>query len=175
MIVVALTATAMSLTGCTRPALSGAGRSPAPSPSATATASATDDPSPSPTGATRARTRPVTTTTRPSARSTVTSVDQDACSQETLLPLMKQKFDNQAPGLIIERVDIKRCRNHYAHVFAVTGPTGSASTNYENEQLFLRYVNGRWESIAEGTGISCDDPDIRSNLVSACRALGYLD
>ena len=102
-------------------------------------------------------------------------MDQDACSQETLLPLMKQKFDNRAPGLIVERVDIKRCRNHYAHVFAITGPTGVPGTSYENEQLFLRYANGRWESVAEGTGISCNDPDIRAELVPACHALGYLD
>ena len=88
---------------------------------------------------------------------------------------MKEKFDNQAPGLIIERVDIKRCRNHYAHVFAITAPTGSDDTSYENEQLFLRYVDGRWESVAEGTGLSCDDPDIPADLASACRALGYLD
>ena len=88
---------------------------------------------------------------------------------------MKQKFDNRAPDLIIERVDIRRCRNHYAHVFAITGPTGLPGTNYENEQLFLRYVNGQWASIAEGTGLSCSDSDIRANLRSACRALGYLD
>jgi hypothetical protein len=168
---VALIAAAMSLTACTQPSRSGSGTAPAPSTSA----SATGDPSPSSTRSTSATVRSVPTTARPSARSTVSGVDHIACSQETLLPLMKQKFDNRAQGLIIERVAIRRCRNHYAHVFAITGPTGIPGTNYENEQLFLRYVNGQWESIAEGTGISCSDPDIRANLLFACRALGYLD
>jgi hypothetical protein len=76
--------------------------------------------------------------------------------------------------LIIERVEIKRCRNHYAHVFAITAADASGRHEYENEQLFMRRVNGRWESVIEGTGISCDDPDIRPELLSACRALGYL-
>jgi hypothetical protein len=104
-----------------------------------------------------------------------TSGEPDGCTQETLLPLMKQKFDDPATELIIERVDIKRCRNHYAHLFAVTAANPSGRPQYENEQLFLRSVNGRWESVAEGTGISCYDPDIRGDLYAACHALGYLD
>ena len=88
---------------------------------------------------------------------------------------MKQKFDDPANKLIIERVDIKRCRNHYAHVFAITAANPSGQPQYENEQLFLRDVNGHWESVAEGTGISCDDPDLLAELRTACRALGYLN
>lgn len=88
---------------------------------------------------------------------------------------MKQKFDDPATELIIERVDIKRCRNHYAHLFAVTAANPSGRPQYENEQLFLRYVHGQWESVEEGTGISCHDPDIHADLYAACHALGYLD
>ena len=102
-------------------------------------------------------------------------MDQDACTQATLLPLMKQKFDDPATGYVIERVDIRRCRNRYAHVFAVTAANASGQRQYENEQLFLRYVNGHWESVEEGTGIYCEDPDIHAGLLAACRALGYLD
>jgi hypothetical protein len=102
-------------------------------------------------------------------------MNQDACTQEVLLPLMKQKFDNPATQLVIERVNIKRCRNHYAQVFAITAANASGRHEYENEQLFLRYVNGQWQSVVEGTGISCQDPDIRTDLLAACRALGYLD
>ena len=86
---------------------------------------------------------------------------------------MKRKFDDPATGLIIARVDVKRCRNNYAHVFAITAPDPSGRSEYENEQLFLRRVNGRWVSVAEGTGISCEDPDLRPEMLSACRALGY--
>ncbi len=88
---------------------------------------------------------------------------------------MKRKFDDPANKLIIERVDIKRCRNHYAHVFAITAADASGRHEYENEQLFLRNTRGHWESVIEGTGISCSDPDPRPEMVPACRALGYLD
>jgi len=40
---------------------------------------------------------------------------------------------------------------------------------YENEQLFLRLVDGQWQSIAEGTGISCSDDDLRPELMTPCR------
>jgi hypothetical protein len=102
-------------------------------------------------------------------------VDAAACTPEAFLPLLKRKFDDPATGLIIERVDVKRCRNNYAHVFAIPAADPSGQSSYESEQLFLRRVAGRWESVIEGTGISCDDPDIRPELLSACRALGYLN
>jgi hypothetical protein len=62
----------------------------------------------------------------------------------------------------------------YVHLFAVSrqNPTGSA--NFENEQLFMRFVGGHWQSISEGTGISCGDTDLRpKEMLTACRALGY--
>jgi hypothetical protein len=135
--------------------------------------SAADDPSPS-AGSTTAPAQPGATPTTASARSTASN-DQNACTPARLLRLMKQKFDDQANKLIIERVDIKRCRNHYAHVFAIAAANPPGQPQYENEQLFLRYVNGHWESVAEGTGISCDDPDLPAELRTACRALGYLN
>ena len=88
---------------------------------------------------------------------------------------MKQKFDDPANNLIIERVDIKRCRNHYAHVLAITAANPQSQSQYESEQIFLRYVNDHWESVAEGSGISCADPEMLAALHRACRALGYLD
>jgi hypothetical protein len=164
----------MSLTGCTGPSRSGSSTSPGPSTDAT-DASAPDRPSPSP-GSTRARTRPLAKTTiAPSARATVTNVERNACTEETLLPLMKQKFDDPANKLIIERVTVKRCRNRYAYVLAITAANPQGQPQYENEQLFLRNVNGHWESVAEGTGISCNDPEMLPDLHTACRALGYLD
>jgi hypothetical protein len=165
--------TAVSLIGCAPVARSGSGTAPGSSAGTSASTSAADDPSPS-TGSTTAPARPRATTTTPSARSTAAN-GQNACTQETLLPLMKRKFDDPANKLIIERVEIKRCRNHYAHVFAITAANPSGQPQYENEQLFLRYVNGHWESVAEGTGISCDDPDLLAELRTACRALGYLN
>jgi hypothetical protein len=173
LVVAALLTTAVSLTGCAPPARSGSGAAPGPSVGALTPTSAADDRSPS-TGSTKAAAQPGATTTTPSARSTASN-GQNACTQATLLSLMKQKFDDPANKLIIERVNIKRCRNHYAHVFAITAANPPGQPQYENEQLFLRYVNGHWESVAEGTGISCDDPDLRADLRTACRALGYIN
>jgi hypothetical protein len=97
-----------------------------------------------------------------------------ACTPEVFLPLMKRKFDDPSKGLIIERVQIERCRNGYAQVFAITRRNPPDDPNqYENEQVFLRLVNGQWQSVAEGTGISCSDDELRPELVAPCRSLGY--
>jgi hypothetical protein len=97
-----------------------------------------------------------------------------ACTPEVFLPLMKAKFDDPSKGLIIERVRVERCRNGYAQVFAITrrNPPGDPS-QYENEQVFMHLLNGRWQSVAEGTGISCADDELRPELVAPCRGLGY--
>jgi hypothetical protein len=169
----ALLTAAVSLTGCATSARSASGTAPGPSAGTPTPTFTADNPSPT-IGSTTAPAQPRATTTAPSARSTATN-GRNACTQATLLPLMKQKFDDPATKLIIERVDIKRCRNHYAHVFAITAVNPPGQPQYENEQLFLRYVNGHWKSVAEGTGISCDDPDLLAELRTACRALGYLN
>jgi len=108
----------------------------------------------------------------PSPTTTQLTFDR-ACTQDVLLPFLKAKFDDPARDLVIESADIQRCRDGYAHVFAVTGKNAEGQPQYENEQLFLRFVDGRWQSVAEGTGISCEDPDSPPDLVAACRALGY--
>jgi hypothetical protein len=88
--------------------------------------------------------------------------------------LLKQKLDDPSTELIIERVDIRRCRNGYAHVFAVPRQNPPEDQHqYESEQLFLRDIGGSWQIVESGTGISCNDSDIRAPLLQACRALGY--
>jgi hypothetical protein len=118
-------------------------------------------------------TSPVATTTAPTTR--VTTADpgtaRAACTSQAILPLLQRKFDSGE--LAIVRADIKRCRNGYAHVFAISRPNPPGHPQYENEQLFLRDVNGSWQSVAEGTGIACSDADITAALLGACRALGY--
>jgi hypothetical protein len=88
---------------------------------------------------------------------------------------MKRKFDDPARELIIDRVDIRRCRNGYAHVYAVTRENPPGHPRHEpREQLFLYFEGGQWQSVSEGTGISCSDHDLRpAQLLTACRALGY--
>jgi hypothetical protein len=43
------------------------------------------------------------------------------------------------------------------------------------EWIAARIVGIAMEPFAEGTGISCDDPDLLADLRTACRALGYLN
>jgi hypothetical protein len=114
-----------------------------------------------------------TTTTLPTAVTTSTTprVSGAACSSQAILPLLKRKFDSGE--LVIVRADIRRCRNGYAHVFAISRPNPPGHPQYENEQLFLRDVNGSWQSVAEGTGIACSDADITAAMLRACRALDY--
>jgi hypothetical protein len=91
-----------------------------------------------------------------------------------LLPLMKRRFDAPAVGLVIERVDIRRCGNGYVHLFAISSQNPPGQPNMESEQLFMHFVDGQWQSVSEGTGISCNDTDLRpEELLTACRALGY--
>jgi len=97
---------------------------------------------------------------------------QAACTQAAILPLLKSKFDDPGNGLVIVKADIKGCRNGYAHVFAVPRQNPAGQSQFESEQLFLRSVGGKWTSVAEGTGITCEDADITPAMLQACRALG---
>jgi hypothetical protein len=98
---------------------------------------------------------------------------QAACTSQALLPLLKHKFDNPSSELTIVRADIKRCRNGYAHVFAIPRHNPPGHPQYDAEQLFLRYSNGSWQSVAQGQGIACSDGDITAAMLRACRALDY--
>lgn len=123
---------------------------------------------------TTAGTSPSATTTPPTRVTTATSgTAHAACTSRALLPLLKRKFDNPASELTIVRADIKRCRNGYAHVFAISRHSPPGHPEYDNEQLFLRDVNGSWQSVAEGTGIACTDANITAATLHACRALDY--
>jgi hypothetical protein len=124
---------------------------------------------------TPAGTSPSATTTAPTTKVTTSTPGRAdaACTSQAMLPLLKQKFDNPSSQLTIVRADIKRCRNGYAHVFAISRHNPPGHAQYENEQLFLRDVNGSWQSVAEGTGIACSDADITAAMLRACRALDY--
>jgi hypothetical protein len=96
-----------------------------------------------------------------------------ACTSRALLPLLKRTFDGTAPELVVAQADIRRCRNGYAHVFAVPRRNPAGHPQYDAEQLFLRDVKGSWRIVDSGTGISCEDNDLTAALRQACRALGY--
>lgn len=101
-------------------------------------------------------------------------VVEEACSPTVLLPIMKARFDDPATELIIERVDVERCKNGYARVYAVPRTNPEGHPQYDAEQLFLRKVKDEWHVVAEGTGIGCTDADLTVALEKACRALGYI-
>lgn len=99
-----------------------------------------------------------------------------ACTSGVLLPWLKQRLDDPARQISIERVDIVRCRGGYAHVWAVPRTNPSGAPQYDADQLFLRFVDGSWTVVEEGSGVACDDPvsDAHPPFLHACWALGYL-
>jgi hypothetical protein len=96
-----------------------------------------------------------------------------ACSSRVLLPWLRARVDARSAGHDIAGVKIERCRNGFAHVFAIPRTPAAGEGALEGEQFFLAYRNGSWRSVSQGTGISCADPDAGSYLVRACAALGY--
>jgi hypothetical protein len=71
-------------------------------------------------------------------------------------------------GPEIDRVEITNCDGGYARVLVI--PTES---NFETEQVFLQNAGGgAWQIVDFGTGISCEDDDLTSELEAACEALG---
>jgi hypothetical protein len=119
-----------------------------------------------------ASTSSATSTASPVAPSSAGSF-RAACTSRVLLPLMQRKFDDPSAGVAIVRVQIERCRNGYARVFAIPRTNPPGQPQLESEQVFLRYLNGSWRSVSQGTGLSCSDPDASRALLGACTALGY--
>jgi hypothetical protein len=98
------------------------------------------------------------------------------CSAEAILPPVRHRLEQDGSPHIV-RVNVLECRNGYARVFASADkstcgqPGGSC---YETEQVFLRASGGSWTVLTYGTGISCQDADIKPDLSLACSALGLL-
>jgi hypothetical protein len=95
------------------------------------------------------------------------------CEPEAFLPLLQKTLDDPASELRIVRVEVKRCRNGYAQVFAVPDPSvcePGVGHCYDSEQVFLQQVAGEWQIVTSGTGISCDDGSVPADV---CKALGY--
>lgn len=86
-----------------------------------------------------------------------------ACTSGMLLKL-RHTFEGGSPGAGTPDVRVERCTNSYARVFSPE-PGG--------EQYYLRYLDGSWHVVAEGTGLDCADPDASRALLRACTALGY--
>jgi hypothetical protein len=134
------------------------------------TASSSDAPSSTATGAASASS--VTSSAAPVTAGSAGSF-RAACTSRVLLPLMQRKFDDPSAGVAIVRVQIERCRNGYVRLFAIPRTNPPGQPQMESEQVFLRYLNGSWRSVSEGTGLSCSDPDVSRALLRACTALEY--
>jgi hypothetical protein len=93
-----------------------------------------------------------------------------ACDSAAMLVAIRDDVEI-APPLTWESVDIKQCQNGYARVLAHAGnvPPGTA---LDEEQVFLRDLDGSWEVITSGSGIACSDEDRSSELEEACEGLG---
>jgi hypothetical protein len=152
-------------------ALAGCGGSSAP-PATTALAQSTST-APTSTEPPSTNRPPLTSVVRSTlAAPSTTSGFKAACTTRVLLPLLKKRLDDPSRQLVVERVDIERCRNGYTHVFAIPKENPPGAPQYDADQLWLQYVDGDWRTVAEGSGIACDDADIDADLLRACRALG---
>ena len=94
------------------------------------------------------------------------------CSDAVLIPWFKSFIDGTAPDLVIVDVEVVACRNGYAHVWAVPQQNAEGQNQYDSEQFWLKVVDGAWTSVAQGTGITCSDPDRTPEHAAACDALG---
>lgn len=94
-----------------------------------------------------------------------------SCAPDAFLPLL-EGFDNPDLELIIDDVDVANCRNGYARVYAIPRENPTGHPQHESEQVFLRDVGGTWEVVESGTGISCSDRDLSSQLLQVCDGLG---
>jgi hypothetical protein len=75
-------------------------------------------------------------------------------------------------GMYWDYVEIAKCQNGYARVFAHTGGTPPSGTNLEgSEQFFLQNVEGKWKVISSGSGIDCHPESVPPDLEDACEAL----
>ena len=95
-----------------------------------------------------------------------------ACSDAVLIPWFKSFIDGTAPDLVIVDVDVVACRNGYAHVYAVPQQNPEGQNQYDAEQFWLKWEDGGWVGVAQGTGITCSDPDRTPEHAAACDALG---
>jgi hypothetical protein len=120
-------------------------------------------------------TEPSATTTAPTATTTATATTlgfRAACTSKVLLAHLKKQLDDPARELVVDRVEVDRCRNGYVHVYAIPRMNPPDHPQYDPDQLWLRYRDGTWTTVAEGSGIACSDTDIDQALLTACRALG---
>lgn len=97
-----------------------------------------------------------------------------SCEPDAFVPVLSDAYDDPDANLRVVEARVERCRNGYAQVFAV--PDQSACEPgvggcFETEQVFFREIDGEWEIVTSGTGISCDDVDLEPDLADACAAL----
>ena len=108
----------------------------------------------------------------PSPATPSASPSVDPCSAAYLVPWFKSFIDGTAPDLVIVDADVVACRNGYAHVWAVPQRNPEGSNQYDAEQFWLKWEDGDWVGVAQGTGIACSDPDRTPEHAAACDALG---
>ena len=91
------------------------------------------------------------------------------------MALSRPKKDSD-PGIAILRVEIRECRNQFAHVSAYPDQSGcppvSQGRCFNNGNVFLQFVSGTWRFITEGSGIDCRYDVTPAALGEACEALG---
>jgi hypothetical protein len=96
----------------------------------------------------------------------------DPCSPAYLVPWFKSFIDGTAPDLVIVDAEVVACANGYAHVYAIPQQNPEGQNQYDSEQFWLKWEDGDWVGVAQGTGITCADADRTPEHAAACDALG---
>jgi hypothetical protein len=116
-------------------------------------------------------------TTEASTTEARTTASPASCSAQVFLPVLRRELDNEAQKLRIVEVEVARCRNGYAQVFAVPDRSvcqPGVGYCYETEQVFLRWTSSRWRILTYGTGITCEAGGETAPVVRrVCERLGY--
>jgi hypothetical protein len=113
-----------------------------------------------------------TPTPTPVTASPSVSPSVDPCSKDYLVPWFKSFIDGTAEDLVIVDAEVVACRNGYAHVYAIPQRNPEGQNQYDSEQFWLKWEDGDWVGVAQGTGITCSDPDRTPEHAAACDALG---
>jgi hypothetical protein len=141
----------------------------APAATAQDSAPATTEPSPQPTSTTEA---PAPTTEAPT---TAMEPATAPCTTDAIMPVVAGLFPENESWNIID-VDIRECQNGYARVIAIADQS-TCDLDFpnclEDEQVFLRDLDGSWEYFTSGTGIECNNAaDLWPEMITVCEALG---
>jgi hypothetical protein len=103
------------------------------------------------------------------------AVSTASCDPAKMLTVVRALVAPPPPQSIVS-VQVKECQNGYARVLAVPSNVTCGKPGgpcFDNDQLFLKAVAGRWTVLDSGSGLNCSNSQsLPPTDVPACKALG---